>query len=106
MGPSQSSDESSGDEGSTEELTQQSAKEEGSEAFLAFVIMTFVIGGYTLIGPLQHHLKEKLQIGDIGAENEMFTQSVAMVQWGKTLMTLGQNVLLSWATHVQRVYIS
>lgn len=38
--------------------------------------------------------------------SEVFTQSVAFVQWGKTFMTLGQNVLLSCFPTVHRVYIA
>jgi len=73
---------------------------------LAFVVMTCVISGYTLIGPLQHDLKHALHVSDAGAVNEMFIQSVALVQWGKTFMTLGQNVLLGFLTSAQRVYVA
>lgn len=73
---------------------------------LAFVVMTCVIGGYTLIGPLQHTVKHRLQIGDEGPRHELFTQYVALVQWAKTIMTLGQNVFLSSVLPITRVYLS
>lgn len=73
---------------------------------LAFVVMTCVISGYTLIGPLQHDLKVRLNVADSGRVGEMFIQSVALVQWGKTFLTLGQNVLLAWLPAIKRVYLA
>lgn len=73
---------------------------------LAFVVMTCVISGYTLTGPLQHDLKSALKIADVGNVGEMFTQSVALVQWGKTFTTLFQNVALACMSTVHRVYLA
>jgi len=72
----------------------------------AFIVMTCVIGGYTLIGPLQHDLKHELHIQDTGLVGSYFTQSVALVQWGKTFTSLAQNVLLGCIPIVTRVYVS
>lgn len=98
------SDDESGSEGDSE-CDSESAEDLPPQR-LAFVVMTCVIGGYTLIGPLQHDLKHAMNISDVGQVNEVFTQSVAMVQWGKTLMTLGQNVVLACVPVVARVYVA
>jgi len=112
-GAAMSVDEPTSDESGSEELDDSSddleevtENEDKPPQYMAFVVMTCVIGGYTLIGPLQHHLKVKLGIEDAGTRSEVFTQSVAMVQWGKTFMTLGQNVLLGCISPVKRVYIA
>mmetsp|Transcript_10018 Transcript_10018/g.22059 ORF Transcript_10018/g.22059 Transcript_10018/m.22059 type:complete len:436 (-) Transcript_10018:235-1542(-) len=73
---------------------------------LAFVAMTCVISAYTLVGPLQHDLKKQMGVSDSGALNQAFIQSVALVQWGKTFMTVGQNVLLAWLPTLHRVYLA
>lgn len=117
MGYSEHSDTEESTEGSGEGKTYSGSSEESASAELAheedlpaeplaFVVMTLVIGGYTLIGVLQHHLKTQLGIADTGTRSEVFTQSVAMVQWGKTFMTMGQNVLLSFMAPVSRVYLA
>lgn len=97
------------DEGSDSEPTTEHGKELGADLPgqpLAFVIMTCVISGYTLVGPLQHSLKVRLKVHDTGGVGEIFTQSVALVQWGKTYSTLGQNIFLACFSPVIRVYFS
>lgn len=104
------SDDESGDEynDSSSELDEGAgaAGEDLPANPLGLFVMTFVIGGYTLIGPLQHHLKSQIGIGDEGSRNEVFTQSVATVQWSKTFLTLGQSVLLGCFKPVTRVNIA
>jgi len=70
------------------------------------VVMICMIQGYTLIGPLQHAFKVQMRIGDTGDVAHVFTQAAALVQWGKFLMTLGQNVVLGCFAPLTRVYIA
>mmetsp|Transcript_11240 Transcript_11240/g.20298 ORF Transcript_11240/g.20298 Transcript_11240/m.20298 type:complete len:423 (+) Transcript_11240:87-1355(+) len=72
----------------------------------AMVVMALMIQGYTLIGPLQHDLKSAIHITDKGAASEVFIQAAACVQWGKFVMTLGQNIVLARFDTITRVYIS
>lgn len=73
---------------------------------LAMLVMTFVIQGYTLIGPLQHDFKHALNISDVGDLGHTFTQAAGFVQISKFAMTLGQRVLLGFVSPVVRVYIA
>jgi len=73
---------------------------------LTLVVMICVIQGYTLIGPLQHAFKVRMNIGDTGDVAHIFTQAAALVQWGKFAMTLGQNVILCWCSPLARVYLA
>mmetsp|Transcript_4195 Transcript_4195/g.12250 ORF Transcript_4195/g.12250 Transcript_4195/m.12250 type:complete len:436 (-) Transcript_4195:186-1493(-) len=73
---------------------------------LALIVMMSVIQGYTLIGPLQHDLKVKLSFGDTGATGHVFTTAVTCVQYGKMVMTLGQNAILGCLSLKQRVYLA
>mmetsp|Transcript_40748 Transcript_40748/g.105421 ORF Transcript_40748/g.105421 Transcript_40748/m.105421 type:complete len:441 (+) Transcript_40748:93-1415(+) len=72
----------------------------------AIIVMTAIIQGYTLIGPLQHDLKVKLSIGDTGQVGHVFTTAVTSVQYGKMVMTLGQNALLACFSPKLRVYLA
>lgn len=82
------------------------AEEELPPQRLALLVMICAIQGYTLIGPLQHDFKVRMHIGDTGDVARTFTQAAALVQWGKFIMTLGQNVLLFWCSPLVRVYIA
>lgn len=74
---------------------------------LVLVVMIAVIQGYTLIGPLQHDFKSEMKIGDSGAgASAAFTQAAALVQWGKFVMTLGQNFLFYRLDPMKRVYVA
>jgi len=70
------------------------------------LVMIAIIQGYTLIGPLQHDFKVAMNIGDTGMVANVFTQAAALVQWGKFLMTLGQNVVLAHLSPLTRVYLA
>jgi len=116
---SDDSDGSTGDDDDGEELEPESGVSDDSgddgkpspmdelpPVRLALIVMIAVIQGYTLIGPLQHDLKKKLSFGDTGAEGHVFTTAVTSVQYGKMVMTLGQNAILGCLSPKKRVYLA